>query len=102
MTGWLRTAADDPLGFQVTFLRTRPAADEGNPSRFAAKQLLFAHAALSDPRVGALPHGVGAARLAAWADIWRTPDSDRQGRSLCAGARLCADAAALAPGHGRL
>jgi predicted secreted hydrolase len=31
----------------VTFFRSRPQVAEGNPSRFAAVQLLFAHAALS-------------------------------------------------------
>lgn len=61
-TGWLRTAAGRDLGFQVTFFRTRPAVGSGNPSRFAPRQLLFAHAALSDPRVGRLLHGERAAR----------------------------------------
>ena len=62
VTGWLKTANGEQLGFQVTFFRTRPPVDEGNPSRFAAKQLIFAHAALSDPRVGTLLHGERAAR----------------------------------------
>jgi predicted secreted hydrolase len=38
----------------VTFFRSRPGFDESNPSRFAAKQLLFAHVAISDPRRGQL------------------------------------------------
>lgn len=46
-TGWLETAAG-PLGFQVTFFRTRPPLDQANPSRFSPRQLLIAHAALSD------------------------------------------------------
>ena len=50
ITGWLDTEDGRQLGFQVTFFRMRPAADESNPSAFAAKQILFAHAALSDPR----------------------------------------------------
>lgn len=48
-TGWLETAAG-PLGFQVTFFRTRPALEQANPSRFSPRQLLIAHAALSDAR----------------------------------------------------
>jgi len=62
ITGWLRTADGRDLGFQVTFFRTRPLVDPANPSRFAARQILFAHAALSDPQVGKLLHGERAAR----------------------------------------
>ncbi|RYY69393.1 MAG: carotenoid 1,2-hydratase [Comamonadaceae bacterium] len=36
------------FGFQVTFFRSRVDATQGMQSRFAAKQLLFAHAALTD------------------------------------------------------
>jgi predicted secreted hydrolase len=56
VTGWLETGQGPPLGFQVTFFRTRPNIDQANPSAFAAKQVLFAHAALSDPKVGRLLH----------------------------------------------
>jgi predicted secreted hydrolase len=62
VTGWLRTDAGQDLGFQVTFFRTRPPVDPRNPSRFAARQVLFAHAALSDPATGTLLHGEQAAR----------------------------------------
>ena len=62
VTGWLRTADGRDLGFQVTFFRTRPPTDAANPSRFAPTQVLFAHAALSDPAVGRLLHGERAAR----------------------------------------
>lgn len=62
VTGWLRTADGADLGFQVTFFRTRPLVDPANPSRFAAGQVLFAHAALSDPRIGRLLHGERSAR----------------------------------------
>jgi predicted secreted hydrolase len=55
VTGWL-TTPDGPEGFQVTFFRSRPAIDEANPSAFAARQVLFAHAALSDPKAGRLLH----------------------------------------------
>ena len=62
VTGWLRTAEGRDLGFQVTFFRTRPLADEANPSAFAPRQVLFAHAALSDPSVGHLLHDQRIAR----------------------------------------
>lgn len=62
VTGWLENEAGSPVGFQVTFFRTRPGVDESNPSRFAAKQVLFAHAALSDPKTEKLLRGERAAR----------------------------------------
>ncbi|RTZ48130.1 carotenoid 1,2-hydratase [Candidimonas sp. SYP-B2681] len=62
VTGWIKTKAGEPLGFQITFFRSRPALDESNPSRFAPKQLLFAHAALSDPARGRLMHDQRAVR----------------------------------------
>ena len=55
VTGWLN-AATSPLGFQITFFRTRPHPDSGNPSRFDPKEILIAHAALSDARHGRLRH----------------------------------------------
>lgn len=61
-TGWLRTESGEDLGFQVTFFRSRTRIGEANPSRFAPRQILFAHAALSDPRVGRLLHAERAAR----------------------------------------
>jgi predicted secreted hydrolase len=45
-----------PLGFQITFFRTKPTLDETNPSAFAARQLLIAHCAVSDPAQGRLWH----------------------------------------------
>lgn len=62
VTGWLKTADGKDLGFQITFFRTRPPIDPRNPSKFAARQVLFAHAALSDPATGRLLHGERAAR----------------------------------------
>ena len=57
VTGWLSGDADESLGFQVTFFRSRPAAiAEANPSAFTPRQILIAHAALSDPRRGSLWH----------------------------------------------
>ncbi len=68
-TGWLATAAAQPCGFQVTFFRIRTATNQDNPSRFAPRQLLVAHAAVSDSAAGKIRHseragraGVGAAR----------------------------------------
>jgi predicted secreted hydrolase len=61
ITGWLDTPGG-PQGFQVTFFRTRPDVDQRNPSAFAARQILFAHAALSDPKVGKLLHAERIAR----------------------------------------
>jgi predicted secreted hydrolase len=62
VTGWLTTASGAPLGFQVTFFRSRTGADDANPSAFAPKQLIVAHAALSDPAVGHLVHDQRSAR----------------------------------------
>ena len=41
-------AGGRPWGFQVTFFRSRVDATQGMQSAFAAKHLLFAHAALTD------------------------------------------------------
>ena len=54
VTGWLRTQSGEPLGFQVTFFRTKPTIADDNPSSFAPRQLLIAHCALSDPKRGRL------------------------------------------------
>ena len=61
-TGWLRTEDGREMGFQVTFFRTRPPVDPANLSRFSPRQILFAHAALSDPEVGHILHAERAAR----------------------------------------
>jgi predicted secreted hydrolase len=61
-TGWLKTADGRDLGFQVTFFRVRPRVGENNPSRFALRQIHFAHAALADPQRGALRHAERSAR----------------------------------------
>ena len=74
VTGWLEAAAR-PLGFQITFFRARPALGHDNPSKFAPRQILIAHAALSDPAHGRLIHAQRSARAAfdlAGADIGRT------------------------------
>jgi predicted secreted hydrolase len=82
ITGWLSDPHGESLGIQITFFRNRPLVAETNPSRFAPRQLLFAHAAIADPRFGRLRHDERAAReglgLAAaeepsthvWIDDW--------------------------------
>jgi predicted secreted hydrolase len=79
VTGWL----DGPLGFQITFFRARPEEASDNPSAFNPRQILFAHAALSDPKRGRLVHDQRAARAGlslahaevdrtgVWIDDWR-------------------------------
>jgi predicted secreted hydrolase len=62
VTGWLKTADGKPLGFQVTFFRSRTEHDPANPSAFAPKQLVIGHAALSDPALGHLVHDQRSAR----------------------------------------
>jgi len=52
ITGHLRAGSADTgqreFGFQLTFFRSRVAATQGMRSAFAAKQLIFAHAAVTD------------------------------------------------------
>lgn len=70
VTGWLKTSDGKPLGFQVTFFRSRTEHDSANPSAFAPHQLVIGHAALSDPAVGHLLHDQRSARAGfglAWA-----------------------------------
>jgi predicted secreted hydrolase len=62
VTGWLEGDGGRPLGFQVTFFRSRPALKKENPSRFTARQVLVAHAALADPARGKLLHAQRVAR----------------------------------------
>ena len=76
VTGWLDTPDGKPLGFQVTFFRSRTEHDPANPSAFAPKQLVIGHAALSDPAAGHLLHDQRSAREGfglAWA---KTGDTD--------------------------
>src|SRR6185503_16707015 len=83
VTGWLSGRRGEPLGFQVTFFRARPDAESANPSELAPRQVILAHAALSDPRSGSLKHDQRAGRAAlglagaeqattrTWVDDWR-------------------------------
>lgn len=61
VTGQLR-AGEREFGFQVTFFRTRVDAAQGLASKFAAKQLLFAHAAVTDVQGRKLWHDQRIAR----------------------------------------
>ena len=83
VTGWLKTARGEDLGFQITFFRARPDIETQNPSAFTPRQVILAHAALSDPRHGRLRHDERAARTAldlagsregntdVWVDDWK-------------------------------
>lgn len=75
-TGWLEQPDGQPLGFQVTFFRSATDHDPADPSRFAPKQLIIAHAALSDPRVGRLQHGQRIAREGFGLAYSKTGDTD--------------------------
>lgn len=61
VTGWAEHAGR-LFGFQVTFFRSRIARTQALRSRFAAKQLLFAHAALTDVQGRRLWHDQRIAR----------------------------------------
>jgi predicted secreted hydrolase len=63
VTGELRADDNRVYGFQITFFRSRTGLAEDLPGRFAARQLLFAHAALTD--LGARRHA-HAQRIARW------------------------------------
>ncbi len=56
-TGWLGSAEQPTHGFQLTFFRSRTGLAQGNASRFAARQLLFAHAAVTVLTNGQDPAG---------------------------------------------
>jgi predicted secreted hydrolase len=82
LTGWLKTGRGQELGFQITFFRTKLDIESENPSSFTPRQIILAHAALSDPRHGRLRHDQRAARTAlglagseegttrVWVDDW--------------------------------
>jgi predicted secreted hydrolase len=61
ITGHARSGARE-FGFQVTFFRSRIGSTQAMRSRFAAKQLVFAHAALTDVSGGKLWHDQRIAR----------------------------------------
>lgn len=70
ITAWV-TLEDEACGIQITFFRSRTDHGSANPSRFAPRQLLLAHAALARPREQRLLHDQRGARTgfgdAGWA-----------------------------------
>jgi predicted secreted hydrolase len=65
LTGWLRSEGSAPevgFGFQLTFFRSRVAATQAMTSAFAAKQLIFAHAAVTDLKGQTMLHDQRIAR----------------------------------------
>jgi predicted secreted hydrolase len=62
ITAWVKDGSGAPSGIQITFFRNRPRVAETSPSRFAPRQLLFAHAAITDPKLGQLRYDERAAR----------------------------------------
>ena len=63
ITGWLRDGAGVERGFQLTFFRVRTRIGDDNPSRFAPRQLVLAHAAVADPATGRLRHAERSGRV---------------------------------------
>jgi predicted secreted hydrolase len=64
ITGWVGDRRGREVGVQITFFRSRPNVAEANPSAFAPRQIVFAHAALADASHGRLRHDQRAARVA--------------------------------------
>jgi predicted secreted hydrolase len=75
-TGWLAAPGESEprYGFQVTFFRSRTEVAPDHPSRFAARQLVFAHAALTDLAAKHLRHDQRIAR--AGFEIARADEAD--------------------------
>ena len=74
MTGWLGSGAE-AIGFQVTFFRSRILQPNDNPSRFAPRQLMFAHAALALPKEGKLRHAEVSGRVGPAGVSFNTADT---------------------------
>lgn len=93
VTGWVADETGAERGFQVTFFRVRTRIGEDNPSRFAPRQLILAHAALADPAEGRLLHaeraeralpplaGAESGRTQAWTGDWSLEWRDGHYRS---------------------
>lgn len=63
LTGHGQTAEGRAFGYQITFFRSRVDEAQSLQSRLAARQLLFAHAAITDVQESRLWHGD---RIARW------------------------------------
>jgi predicted secreted hydrolase len=68
VTGKLQ-AAQREFGFQLTFFRSKVPVTQGMRSNFAAKQLMFAHAALTDVGASKLVHDQRIARVSGAAQV---------------------------------
>ena len=75
LTGWLRDEAQRLYGFQVTFFRSLVDPAQRLRSRLAARQLLFAHAALTDVAGRAHWHDQALARWNGEPTEWPTPQA---------------------------
>lgn len=62
-TGWIGAPERPSHGFQVTFFRSRTGLAEQLPGRLAPRQLLFAHAAVTELETGSHRH---AQRIVRW------------------------------------
>ena len=79
-TGWLGSAERPSHGVQVTFFRSRTGVAQASRSRFAARHVLFAHAAITDLAARTHWHDQ---RIARWSgdpdarpDFARTDDAE--------------------------
>ena len=75
ITGYA-TQGERMFGFQVTFFRSLVPATQGLASTFAARQLLFAHAAVTDVGSGRSQHDQ---RIARWSGLPASQDGFGQG-----------------------
>lgn len=103
ITGWLEREREADVGFQITFFRVRPETDERNPSAFTPREIVIAHAALSDAKRGRLTHGeksarsgfglAGAAegRTQVWVDDWSLAQATPSYRTRIAGPEFLMD-----------
>lgn len=66
---WGSASSTPSFGFQVTFFRARVPSTQSMQSAFAPKQLLFAHAAITDLAGQRLLHDQRIARLAGKAEV---------------------------------
>ena len=106
VTGWLKGTDERERGFQVTFFRVRPdGVAQDNPSKFSPRQILFAHAALSDPAEKKLLHAQRAARAGfgladatsdvtnVWIHPWSLRQTDNRYRAKVSTAQFAFDLA---------
>lgn len=110
ITGWLSDLDGIERGFQVTFFRVGTGIGADNPSRFAPRQLILAHAAIADPATGRLRHaeaaeraleplaGAASGRTRAWVRDWALwLDADRY-RARIDAEDFALDLSLIAPG----